>query len=357
MTAIPSNLTQAITSARMSQPAAPPPDTVPSPFFHEENALFVGIAFESIFYGITFLLYCLTIRNLFLWSSKKNSRTLWRLMGFLTIQQIALLIAVLTNIQFCVLAFVYHRDTPGGPVAYQILNSNVAPAYASLASFSVCNWFQDVVLLYRFHVIYNKWYKIFTLACMLFLTSIAFNLILLIQLSGHAGLLNVGNNLPVSTIYFSLSVGLNVILTLLIVGRIIYCARLTTTNQSKLPKRYVSVSAMIIESSALSAVTGIALIITLHTNVASSIAIESLYGAMTVLAPVLITYRVSTGDAWSRNTTEQASTMGPFVVTSAGGGSRTVLGRSGEDIILKSRDGGLESNPSHISPKDSQQEV
>ena len=31
--------------------SAPPPDTVPSPFFHEENALFVGIAFESIFYG------------------------------------------------------------------------------------------------------------------------------------------------------------------------------------------------------------------------------------------------------------------------------------------------------------------
>lgn len=41
-----SNLT--ITSTRMSQPAA---STVPSPFVHEENALFVGIAFESIFYG------------------------------------------------------------------------------------------------------------------------------------------------------------------------------------------------------------------------------------------------------------------------------------------------------------------
>jgi hypothetical protein len=111
---------------------------------------------------------------------------------------------------------------------------------------------------------------------------IAFNLILLIQLSGSAGLLNVGNNLPVSTIYFSLSIGLNVLLTLLIVGRIIYCGRMASTNQSKLPKRYISISAMIIESAALSAVTGIALIITLHTNVASSIAIESLYGTMTV---------------------------------------------------------------------------
>ena len=95
-------------------------------------------------------------------------------------------------------------------------------------------------------------------------------------------MLNIGGNLPVSTIYFSLSVGLNVILTLLIVGRIIYTARMTTANQTKIPKRYVSIAAMVIESAALSAVTGIALIITLHTNVAPSIAIESLYGVMTV---------------------------------------------------------------------------
>jgi len=111
---------------------------------------------------------------------------------------------------------------------------------------------------------------------------LAFSLILLIQLSGHAGLLNVGHNLPTSTIYFSLSVGLNVILTLLIVGRILYHARMTTINQSKLPERYTSVSAMLIESAALSAVTGIVLIVTLHTNAAASIGAETLYGVMTV---------------------------------------------------------------------------
>ncbi|KAG6808076.1 hypothetical protein H0H92_005460 [Tricholoma furcatifolium] len=328
--------------------------TVPSPFVHEENALFVGIAFESIFYGITVLLYCLTIRNLFHRASKtrSNFRTLWKLMSLLTVQQIALFIAVLSNIQFCVLAFVYHRDTPGGPIAYQYLHSNVAPAYMSLACFSVCNWLQDSVLLYRFLVIYNKNYKLFVLPLMLFLASLAFNLILLIQLSGSAGLLNIGKNLPVSTIYFSLSIGLNVVLTLLIVGRILYCARATTTNY-KLPKRYVSISAMVVESAALSAATGIALIITLHTNVAASIAIESLYGVMTALAPVLIAYRITTGDAWSHDTTEQMNAKPSFVTS--GAGSRTALG-SGEDIILKSRDGGLDSKAPQIYRNDSQSE-
>lgn len=69
-----------------------------------------------------------------------------------------------------------------------------------------------------------------------------------------------------------------------------------------------------------------------------------------VLAPVLITYRLSTGDAWSRTTTEQANT-GPFVETS-GAGSRTALGNSGED-----RDGSLESKPGHIYRKDLEQEI
>lgn len=97
--------------------------------------------------GITVLLYFLTIRNFLKKGRSRVSQPLWKLMVFLTVQQIALLIGVLSNIQFCVLAFVYHRDTPGGPVAYQILNSNVAPAYASIASYSVCNWLQDIVLV------------------------------------------------------------------------------------------------------------------------------------------------------------------------------------------------------------------
>jgi len=149
----------------MSQSTTPPPALVPSPFVHEENALFVGIALESIFYGafqssfdssvivnllplgITALLYFLTIRNFYPRALKSSSQGLWKLMGVLTLQQVALLIAIICNIQFCVLAFVYHRDTPGGPVAYQIMHSNVTPGYMALASFTICNWLQDVILV------------------------------------------------------------------------------------------------------------------------------------------------------------------------------------------------------------------
>jgi len=151
----------------MSQSTTPPSALVPSPFVHEEIGLFVGIALESIFYGalqstfdssvivivnllpsgITVLLYFLTIRNLYPQALKGSSQGLWKLMGVLTLQQVALLMAIICNIQFCVLAFVYHRDTPGGPVVYQMMHSNVTPGYMALALFSVCNWLQDVILV------------------------------------------------------------------------------------------------------------------------------------------------------------------------------------------------------------------
>jgi len=150
----------------MSQSTTPSPALVPSPFVHEEVCLFVGIALESIFYGalqfsfdssvmvnlrppgITVLLYFLTIRNLYPRALMGSSQGQWKLMGVLTLQQVSLLMAIMCNIQFCVLAFVYHRDTPGGPVVYQMLYSNVTSGYMALALFSICDWLQDVILVW-----------------------------------------------------------------------------------------------------------------------------------------------------------------------------------------------------------------
>lgn len=175
-------------------------------------------------------------------------------------------------------------------------------------------------------------------------------------------MLNNGNNLPTSTIYFSLSVALNVILTLLIVGRIFYHLR-TTINQVKIPKRYTSASAMFVESAALSAITGIVLIITLHTNVAASIGVEALYGVMTVceyqfhctnlilmqvLSPTLITYRVSAGNAWTQDTTQQTTVRHSVSPTAP---SRTVLGNSGEGSMKCEADS-LDSKPGNVRRKD-----
>ena len=137
---------------------------------------------------------------------------------------------------------------------------------------------------------------------------------------------------------------------------------MTTINQVKIPERYTSVSAMLVESAALSAITGIVLIVTLHTNAAASIGAEALYGAMTVgeyqfhctnlilmqvLSPTLIAYRVSAGNAWTRNMTQE-TTVRPYVAAAVV--SHTVLTGSGEGSMKCEAD--LDSKPGNIRRKD-----
>ena len=66
------------------------------------------------------------------------------------------------------------------------------------------------------------------------------------------------------------------------------------------------------------------------------------------LSPTLIAYRVSAGNAWTRNTTQQ-TIVRPSIAT-AETGNCTILGGNSEDIILKSRDGS--PKPGNIHPKD-----
>jgi len=187
-------------------------------------------------------------------------------------------------------------------------------------------------------------------------------MILIIQLSRHAGLLNNGNNLPTSTIYFALSAALNVILTLLIVGRILYYSR-TTRNQVKISDCHTFVLAMFVEAAALFAIIGIVLIITLHTNAAASIGVEALYGVMTVceyqfhrthlilmqvLSPTLIINRVSAGSACTQDTTQQTTVRHSVSPTAP---SCTVLGGSGEGS-MKCEANSLDSKPGNLHCKD-----
>ena len=69
---------------------------------------------------------------------------------------------------------------------------------------------------------------------------------------------------------------------------------------------------------------------------------------MQVLSPTLIAYRVSAGNAWTRDTTQQ-TTIGLSVTSTAVG--RTVLGDSGEDS-MKCGAIGLDPKPGNIRRED-----
>jgi len=317
---------------------------LPPALLRIEHGFFIETAFEAVFYGMTALLYIQTVYNLV---AKRGAKESWKMLTFLTIQQIAVFIGVFGNIRFQVLSFVYNREFPGGPAAFQNAFSNLPVPYAALAGFTISTWMQDVLLLYRFLVIWNGNYWLFAFPCMIFLTSVAFSLILLIQVGPHAGLLSVPRNLPTTTVFFSLSVGLNIVLTGLIVGRLLY-VRYTTRGSvgRQFASHYLSTAAMIVESAALYTAVGIAQIASLQTDAAVAIGIEGMFGVMTAFAPLLIAYRISLGQGWTRNTIREASASYAEELQPArrDGGSTGADPR--EDIGLRSRASQARTNES-----------
>ncbi|KAF8502521.1 hypothetical protein JB92DRAFT_3145924 [Gautieria morchelliformis] len=304
-----------------------------------ERAFFVEMSFEAVLYGFTLCLYIMTVNNLV---KKENLRSSWKLVTFLSVQQIAVLLGVAGNINLAMLAFIDNRNIPGGPAVYQQEFSNRPFAFAALAGYTISTWMQDVLLLYRFLVIWHGYYLLFVFPFMIFLTSIAFSLLLLIQTGQRAGLISNLNKIPVPIIFFSLSVGLNVVLTTLIVGRLLaYRRRLDRSLGYQHTRPYVTIMAIVIESAALYTCVGIAQVVSLRLDPAIATGIQGMYGMMTALAPHLIAFRVSQGRAWTRNMSDKTSVDFGFAKPSANSrNTETTAFGSQNDIVLSSRGGG-----------------
>lgn len=93
---------------------------------------------------MTAVLFFLTVRSFLINQGIKKS---WKMILFLSVQHIAVFIGVFGNIHFAVLAFVFNRNITGGPTAFQNEFSNLPVPFAALAGFSICNWFQDALLV------------------------------------------------------------------------------------------------------------------------------------------------------------------------------------------------------------------
>lgn len=272
---------------------------------------------------MTALLLFLTIRSFLINQGFKKS---WKMILFLSVQHIAVFIGVFGNIHFAVLAFVYNRNIPGGPAAFQNEFSNLPVPFAALAGFTICNWFQDALLVSSEFKRRNTLNFVSTNSFGDFLSSgiaigncspshsccsslqlvsnllskadnallhftTAFSLIFFVDIGPHPGLFSGSNNLKIIIIYFSLSVGLNFILTILIALRLLYFRRRSlavfgTSHPSS--KRVYSVVTMIVESAALYTATGLAQIVAIPTSLTVQVAISGLYGVMPVRILLLL---------------------------------------------------------------------
>jgi hypothetical protein len=145
---------------------------------------------------------------------------------------------------------------------------------------------------------------------------------------------NVNYTVP----YLSLSLALNIIITLVIVLRLLtYRHRISKVLGSSYGTQYTSIAAMIVESAALySAFSVVFLTLFLLNNPISATFLQS-FTQVQIIAMLLIVFRVAQGKGWSQDTMSRVMISKPSVQAIRMGdigygsrdGSKTFTGSSG----------------------------
>ncbi|TCD66342.1 hypothetical protein EIP91_001446 [Steccherinum ochraceum] len=261
-----------------------------------------GIAFVAYGVHATLFFLCLTL----LWEERKRKpREAWIWIGYISILFTVGSIGNGANMFLNQDAFVNHRNYPGGPGQFEI--EQFALTYDAVCNvvYIVGTWFTDGLLLYRFYTILGATWWIMVLPILVYIALIVMSILLLHQLVMPGGTLWVPESINLGLGYWSTSIGINILLTLGIVGFLVHMRlQMRRAMGPKQQSPYLTVSAMLIESMFM--YTGFALLflITLARNSPVNLLFFQMLAQVQFIAPLLIILRVAQGRAVTRKTIE-----------------------------------------------------
>jgi len=221
-------------------------------------------------------------------------------------------VAMNTNLE--VLSFIDNREFPGGPETYSLSKYSSALAVTPNAAFILANWMADGLLLFRCKVIWDGHYWILVLPVLMYLGSISMGIMTIFQSSRPNANLWTSVTVDFGLPYFSISASVNVLLTLLISARLFMHQRRMQKNlgstRGLLP--YNSIITMMVESSAIYAVSSLLFIGTYGANSTSSLIFLPILSQTQIIAPLLIISRVIRQSAWKSTSGQTSGSSPPF---------------------------------------------
>ncbi|KAI0777792.1 hypothetical protein BD413DRAFT_441825, partial [Trametes elegans] len=195
-------------------------------------------------------------------------------------------------------AFIAHRTYPGGPFAYLTTQAHRPINLAMTMLYIVLNWFADGMLLYRFYVLFRCSYYVLVGCVTTMLTLIVVGSAFLDDIGKLGTNLWTNAETAPSLAYLSLSLSINVLLTVPIVWRIITVRReIASVLGKRQAEIYTSIVAMLIESASLYTITALVSIIACAAQSPLQNAILPMLGQLQAIPPLLITLRVMEGRA------------------------------------------------------------
>ncbi|KAJ7430357.1 hypothetical protein B0H11DRAFT_2374447 [Mycena galericulata] len=301
-------------------PYAPPGESTYDLWVEQSNMN--GVLLSGVAYGCRILgiLFVITFQTILLFLKAPKRAIPWGLIAYMSVMFILASIGFGINANFNQKTFIDDRNFPGGPNAFTVADYATTLNMVGFTAYTIMSWMADGLVLWRFTMIWNYNYWLTAFPGLMFLGSIGSSITFIISIIQSEDTFWATRSIQLGIAYWSLSIALNIILTLAITTRI-WLVRRRLRNALSLGAQnsgqYVSIVAMLIESAALYAVWSTVFLICYARNTPFQNILLPPLGQVQGIAPALILFRVAQGRAWSHDTAN-------VTMSSASGRNRSI---------------------------------
>ncbi|CDO73851.1 hypothetical protein BN946_scf185016.g8 [Trametes cinnabarina] len=281
-----------------------------------QHGYYIGNNFNTIIYGVELTVYILTIQAIR--RRRQATSTDKLLIAFSTAILLLNTIFVATESVFGEEMWIVNADYPGGSSAYIEDFASVWYQTFGTAASIVLNLFSDALMIYRCYIVWGD-LRVVLFPVVLYLATFSLGIAQLVASGKPHSNYFAGLAQKLGTAYTSSIISLEIILTSLICGRILYVAHKLGRGSAH-ARTYTSYAAITIESALPCTLLGIAYLVPFARGDDISIFFLSIYVMSTCLAPQMIILRMVSGHAWTLKTTETITTAS---TTEEGIGSAT----------------------------------
>ncbi|KAF5385154.1 hypothetical protein D9615_001082 [Tricholomella constricta] len=291
------------------------PDEDPNTIMLERMFL-AGDFISGVGYGVQLMLYVLCSR--YLWNTRRERRLSVYLLAYITLLLCIETIFEVAQSNTVQMIYIDNRNYPGGPWAYFLATQDLPINVLFIASLFSITFLADLLVLWRCWVIWRAFGKLgaylaIAFPSLLLLASFIMGTFWTLQ-SSQPGL-SLYSALPLAygTSYLAISLGVNIILTILITARLlVYRRSVMETLPEDHAREYVSLVTIIIESASLYSVFALIFLVTYAANQPVNSVFLTVASFTQQIANYLIIYRLAQGRAWHKNTLAQTNTAMEF---------------------------------------------
>ncbi|KAJ7670412.1 hypothetical protein B0H14DRAFT_1027016 [Mycena olivaceomarginata] len=285
------------------------PDESSADLFNEKMWLH-GAVLCTVAYGVVLTLFSMCFYLLVKGMTRSSYK---RSLFFLVYISVEFILATLFEgslAKYVQLAFIEDRNFPGGPGAYEAAMFSIPVDEIGNVAFVLTNWLSDGLVVWRCLVIYSScgvpMWVVMALPFLLLLASVGTGLLWLIQISATSPFSSSTVNWTIP--YLSLSLALNILVTIAIVIRLwVYRRRISGVFDANHGSQYTSIAAMLVESAFIYSSFSILFLVPFGMNIPLSELFLQALSEIQTISTMLIVFRTAQGKVWTTATQREVT--------------------------------------------------